>query len=76
MKCRELGRGTVTERAVWPMFIVVASPGADDGSCGVETFTPVVVQTLVPEASIEALDERSEKHKARREGRALCGMGA
>src|SRR6478752_2210200 len=57
MLCCERGRGLVTQCAMRPRFVVVTSPRADDGACGVQALKPVVVQAFIAEATIEALDE-------------------
>jgi hypothetical protein len=42
--------------AVWPDLVVVAPPGGDLGSRLVQALEPVLVQTLVAELAVEALD--------------------
>src|SRR5574343_333717 len=43
---------------MWPMLVVVAAPsGNQDTSLG-QARKPMVVQTLIPKAAVEALDER------------------
>lgn len=40
------------------MLVVVSAPGGDQDTSLLQARKPVVIQTLIPEASIEALDER------------------
>ena len=44
------------DRAVRPDLVVVASPSGDRGACLMKRLEPVVVEVLVPEASVKALD--------------------
>ena len=57
MRCCELGRGPVAERAVWPLLVVVAAPSTDDGARGVQTLEPMVVEALVAEPAVKTFDE-------------------
>ncbi len=67
MRGGELGRGAIAKHAVRSMFVVVAPPGRDDGTSGVQRYEPMVVQALVPELAIEALDEGILRRAARRD---------
>lgn len=55
---RKLRRGLVIQRTVGSMLVVIPAPGSDQDTGLGQTRKPVVIQTLVPESAIEALDKR------------------
>ena len=55
---RELCRGLIIQCAVRPMLVVVPAPGGDQDTSLWQARKPIVIQALISEASIEALDER------------------
>ena len=55
---REFCRGLIVQCAVRPMLVVVSAPGGDQDTSLLQARKPVVIQAFIPEASIEALDER------------------
>ena len=55
---REFCRGLIVQCAVRPMLVVVSAPSSDQDTSLLQTGKPVVIQALIPEAPIEALDER------------------
>src|SRR5678816_534196 len=58
MRCCEFCRRPIVQRAMRTQLVVIASPRSDDHARSVETFKPMVVQAFVPEATIEAFNER------------------
>ena len=54
----KFGRGLVIQRTVWPPLVVISAPGSDQDTDLGQTRKPMLIQTLVPESAIEALDER------------------
>ena len=55
---REFCRGLIVQCAVRSMLIVVPAPGGDQDTSLRQARKPMVIQALVPEAPVEALDER------------------
>ena len=55
---RKFCRGLVVQCAMWPMLVVVSAPSGDQDTSLRQARKPVVVQTLIPETTVEALDER------------------
>ncbi len=55
---REFCRGLIVQCAVQPMLVVVSAPNGDQDTCVLQGRKPVVIQALVPDAPVEALDER------------------
>ena len=55
---REFCRGLIVQCAVRPMLVVVSAPSGDQDTSLRQARKPVVIQALIPEASVEALDER------------------
>ena len=55
---REFCRGLIVQCAVRPMLVVVSAPNGDQDTCVLQGRKPVVIQALVPDAPVEALDER------------------
>ena len=55
---REFCRGLVVQRAMWPMLVVVSAPSGDQDTSLLQARKPVVIQALIPEAPVEALNER------------------
>ena len=55
---REFCRGLIVQCAVRSMLIVVPAPGGDQDTSLRQTRKPMVIQALIPEAPVEALDER------------------
>ena len=55
---REFCRGLIVQCAVWPILIVVPAPGGDQDTSLLQARKPMVIQALIPEAPVEALDER------------------
>jgi hypothetical protein len=43
---------------MWPDFVVMATPGGNDFSGVIQISEPVLIQTAVPEAPVEAFHER------------------
>jgi hypothetical protein len=54
----EDGRRRVAQRAVWTDRMVVGAPVADDALSVGQILKPVLVQTSVLEASVDALNQR------------------
>ena len=54
---REFCRGLIVQCAVRPMLIVVLAPSGDQDTSLRQARKPVIIQTLVPEAPVETLDE-------------------
>src|SRR5690606_8594627 len=55
---QELSRRSVAERLVRPDVVVIAAPRFDRAPCVAEAPEPMLAQALVPEAPVEAFDER------------------
>ena len=58
MPGRELCRGLILQSTVRAVLVVVTTPGSDQDTGFGQARKPVVIEALVPEASIETLDER------------------
>lgn len=52
-----LARGQVPQRAMWPVLIVIGMPGFDDELCCCERGELMHVQTFIPQAAVERLNE-------------------
>ena len=55
---REFCRGLIVQCTVWPILIVVPAPSGDQDTSLLQARKPMVIQALIPEAPVEALDER------------------
>lgn len=55
---RKFCRGLIVQCAVRPMLVVVSAPSGDQDTSLRQARKPVVIQALIPEAPVEALDER------------------
>ena len=53
----EFCRGLIVQCAVRPMLVVISAPGGDQDTSLRQARKPVIIQALVPEAPVEALDE-------------------
>ncbi len=53
----ECGRGDIAKRAMWTHLVVVSLPVADDAPSVGQILKPVLVQTAVSEASVEAFNK-------------------
>src|SRR5512138_802243 len=58
MPGRELCQGLVVQCAVRPMLVVVPAPGCNQDTGLGQRRKPMVVQALIPEPPVEALNER------------------
>lgn len=54
---REFCRGLIVQCAVRPLLVVVSAPSGDQDTSLLQARKPVVIQALIPEASVEILDE-------------------
>ncbi len=61
----EAGRWHPIATAVWPDFVVVLPPGSDGSPGLLQRLEPLLVQALVPELAVEALDV-AVRHRATR----------
>lgn len=62
---REFCRGLIVQCAVRPMLIVVSALGGDQDTALLQAHKPMVIQALISEAPVEALDERVLRGLAR-----------
>ena len=57
MLSREFCRGLIVQCAMRPMLVVISAPSGDQDTSLWQARKPVVIQELIPEAAVEALDK-------------------